>query len=196
VRVKKTTLALFLATSVSCSAADFSAWWPWIYSRCLQATNGVQSWVWISANSNTVNYVASHTNLWDQALTNGYLSASNNWAITKVGSRFRLDYDTNALSGGTNAWAWVVANSNLLATTNWTTLNFYPASNPSNYVGPDFGIWGMDSTPALTPLDAVLRIQAGFWAMDSGGHIVLSNYWPDVFWELDAFGSVVPRALP
>ena len=120
-------------------AESFDYWWPWIYRNVrLSGTNSTNAVVWITLNSNTVDYVKSHTNLWDAALTNGYLSASNGWALTKIGNYFCLDYDTNAVSDATNAWNWIQANSNSLTycvnqTGTWDTASSW-VSAWSNHV--------------------------------------------------------------
>ena len=127
--IRKRTLALAAALLIGVAPVshswDFNQWFPFLYSS---ATGSVVNTLWITANSGTVYYVQSHTNLWDQALTNGYLSASNNWGIAKVGNRFFLMYSTNALTLGGHPWS-DVPSTNGLASTNWVISQGYSTNS-------------------------------------------------------------------
>lgn len=124
-------------------------------------------------------YVEGHTNLWDQCLTNGWLTGSNNWSLTKVGNRFWLVYSTNAMTLDGHPWSDVV------------TLVGSSTPNPRS------GIWGMNTSKELVLLSIIHEASAGYWKMDTNASIIVSsNWWTDAWWTTNVSGEVVTRNLP
>jgi hypothetical protein len=113
---------LVLVLPATSYSYEFNFWWPWIrrniYTNQTLASNAyvvatnahfyaTNSWNWIEANSNVVEYVKAHSNEWDDA----YL-----WVSTYSNDFYDLTNRVSFLEDQTSrwneAWWWVSFNSN------------------------------------------------------------------------------------